>query len=78
MKIVLNLLMIWLGAFAGMAFAAEADKPPLPDASYCSQRDADPEKCVIQNGPPPAPIVRKKPPSPPPSPQTPVPGKPGN
>ena len=76
MKIVLNLLVIWLGALAGAATAAETDKPALPDPSYCSQRDADPEKCVIQNGPPPAPIVRKKPAPSSPPPQTPVPGTP--
>lgn len=77
MKIVLNLLVIWLGAFAGFSAAAQADKPALPDPAYCSQRDADPEKCVIQNGPAPAPIARKpSPPPTPPAPQTPVPGKP--
>ncbi|MNC87354.1 hypothetical protein D3C83_30730 [compost metagenome] len=77
MKMILNLLVIWLGAFAGMAVAAETGAPALPDPAYCSQRDADPEKCVIQNGPPPAPIVRKPatPPTPP-APQTPVPGMP--
>ena len=79
MKTVLNLLVIWLGAFAGMAVAAETGAPALPDPAYCSQRDADPEKCVIRDAPPSAPIVRRKPPpptTPAPVPQTPVPGTP--
>jgi len=74
MKLVTTLLMIWLGAFAGVAAAAEATKPVLPDPDYCARRDADPEKCVIQDGPPHRPIVRKKPPAPqqPPIPQEPA------
>ena len=59
MKLAATLLTIWLGTFAGNA-AAVASEPALPNADYCARRDADPEKCVIQNGPPPKPIVRKK------------------
>ncbi len=50
---------IWLAAFAGAAAAADEVKPVLPDPAYCSQRDADPAKCVIQNGPPRNPYVRE-------------------
>ena len=65
MKFTTTLLMIWLGAFAGIAAAAEATKPALPDPEYCARRDSDQEKCVIQDGPPPGkPIVRKKQPAP--------------
>lgn len=65
MKFPATLLMIWLGAFAGIAAAEDATKPAQPDPEYCARRDADPEKCVIQDGPPPnKPIVRKKQPPP--------------
>jgi hypothetical protein len=64
MKLAAILLMIWLGAFAGVAAAEEATKPAPPDPAYCARRDADPEKCVIQDGPPHKPIVRKKQPPP--------------
>ena len=59
MKLAATFLTIWLGAFAGNAAAASTE-PALPDADYCARRDADPEKCVIQNGPPHKPVVRKK------------------
>jgi hypothetical protein len=59
MKRAATLLAIWLGALAGHA-AAAANEPALPDADYCARRDANPEKCVIQNGPPHKPVVRKK------------------
>ena len=72
MKFAATLLMIWLGAFAGVAAAEEATKPALPDSEYCARRDADPEKCVIQDGPPPRPMVRKKQPPPPPGPGKPA------
>lgn len=62
MKIFAILTVIWLAALAGAAAAADEVKQALPDPAYCSQRDADPEKCVIQDGPPPSPFVRKKPP----------------
>lgn len=73
MKLAPILLSIWLGAFAGVAAAAEATRPALPDPEYCARRDANPEKCVIQDGPPHKPIVRKKSPSPqkPPIPESP-------
>ena len=65
MKLSTILLLSWLGAIAGTATAADEAKPPLPDPEYCARRDADPEKCVIQDGPPPAkPIVRKNQPRP--------------
>lgn len=61
MRLIAILLMSWLGAFAGVAAAAEETKPPLPDPEYCARRDSDQSKCVIQDGPPPnKPIVRKK------------------
>ena len=59
MKVIAILLLSWLGALAGVAAAAEATKPALPDPEYCARRDSDQEKCVIQDGPPPKPIVRK-------------------
>ena len=62
MKIFVTLIVTWLASLAGAAAAAEGTQPALPDPAYCSQRDADPEKCVIQDGPPQRPIVRKKPP----------------
>jgi len=74
MKVAAILLMLWLGAFTGVAAAAQAARPAQPDPEYCARRDADPEKCVIQDGPPPKPIVRKKPPPPP---KPPIPEKPG-
>lgn len=61
MKFIVILLVSWLGAICGIAVAVEETKPPLPDPEYCARRDADPEKCVIQDGPPPnKPIVRKQ------------------
>lgn len=60
MKLATILLMIGLGAFAGVA-AAAAPQPALPDPDYCARRDADPDQCVIQDGSPRKPIVRKKP-----------------
>lgn len=59
MNFIAILLLSCLGAFAGVAAAAEATKPALPDPEYCARRDSDQEKCVIQDGPPPKPIVRK-------------------
>jgi hypothetical protein len=74
MKLAAIVLMIWLGTGVGVAAAADATKPAPPDSEYCARRDADPKKCVIQNGPPHKPIVRKKQQPP----QTaPVPEKPG-
>lgn len=69
-----------LAMTAGAAVAAEADKPATPDPQYCSQRDADPAKCVIQDGPPPKPLADPpsglKFPSPPTIPGGKLPGKP--
>ena len=60
MKLIAILVLSWVGAFAGVAAAAEETKPPLPDPGYCARRDSDQSKCVIQDGPPPnKPIVRK-------------------
>lgn len=52
---------------AGSALAAEPGERRHPDPE-CLKRNADPEKCVIQDGPPPAPRVRKKVDLPPPVP----------
>jgi hypothetical protein len=59
MNFAATLLMICLGGLAGVAAAAEATKPAPPDPGYCARRDADQEKCLIQDGPPHKPIVRK-------------------
>jgi hypothetical protein len=74
MKLSAILPVIWLGAFGGIAAAAEPAKGAVPDPEYCSRRDADAGKCVIQDGPPLKPIVRKKPPLPrqPPAPDKPA------
>jgi hypothetical protein len=72
MKHAATLLTIWLSALAGVAVATEPAKPtesakpaPPPDTDYCARRDADPQKCVIQNGPPnPQFIIHHKPPPP--------------
>lgn len=67
------LLAAWLGLAAGTAGAAEPAKPAQADPGYCERRDADPQKCIIQDGPPhEGPIVRKRPPPPPPPPRPPV------
>ena len=60
MKRTATILMIGLGAFSCFAAGAEQAKPVLPDYDYCARRDADPEKCVIQNGPPRRHIVRRR------------------
>lgn len=53
MKYAALLLIACAGAMgAGAAAAAEQPAPVLPDLDYCARRDADPEKCVIQDGPP--------------------------
>jgi hypothetical protein len=74
MKLAATLLLIVLGAFAGVVAAGEATRRAPPDPDYCARRDADPEKCVIRDGPPRKPIVRKKPPAPqnPPVPKKPA------
>ena len=71
----MTILPVILALAAGAAVAAESVKPALPDPDYCSRRDADPKKCVIQDGlSPPPPIVREKPeqPSAPPVPEKPA------
>lgn len=66
MKRTLGLVLLALAGAAGaQAPVAPIIQPQLP--AECRERDADPEKCVINDGPPPAPIVRKKPAPPPPS-----------
>ncbi len=60
MKLAGTLLLIGMGALAGIAAAAETAKPAVPDPEYCARRDADPEKCIIQDGPH-RPIAKKKP-----------------
>lgn len=74
------LLPVVLALISGAVIAAAAAQSGLPDPDYCSQRDADPRKCVIQDGPPPRPIVRKKqepPVVPPPVPEKPAAKSPG-
>jgi hypothetical protein len=58
-----------LVALPGIAGAQETPPAPaMPDTEYCARRDADPQKCMIQDGPPNPNIIRKKPPPPPPPP----------
>lgn len=65
------LLAFWISALAGPARAQQEANKPLPDPSYCSQRDADPRKCVIDDRPSAGqPVARKKQPQPPPQPST--------
>ena len=45
MKLTTTLLMIWLGAFAGVAAGAGTTMSAPPDPEYCARRDADPENC---------------------------------
>jgi hypothetical protein len=60
---------------AGAVFAQDIPGPAVPDQEYCSRRDADPRKCLIQDGPPNPNIIRKPPPRPPsPPPPAPPPG----
>ena len=65
------ILLLSLAATAAGAAAQETAKPALPDPDYCSRRDADPQKCVTQDGPPNPAIIRKPPPPPPPPPPRP-------
>ena len=62
MKLPVALLICFAGAAS--AAAQESPQPVQPDPDYCSRRDADPKKCVIQDGPPKV-QVRKAPPRPP-------------
>lgn len=54
-------LLLSLAAATGATAAQESPQPAQPDPDYCSRRDADPKKCVIQDGPPKV-LVRKPPP----------------
>jgi hypothetical protein len=67
MKLLAVLLLSLAASVAGAA-SEEKAKPAQPDPEYCSRRDADPQKCVTQDGPPNPNIIRKKPPPPPPPP----------
>jgi hypothetical protein len=67
MKLPAALLLSLVATVAGAA-ALEKARPAQPDPDYCSRRDADPQKCVIQDGPPNPNIIRKPPPPPPPPP----------
>lgn len=67
MKLPAALALSLVATVAGAA-AQEKAKPAQPDPDYCSRRDADPQKCVIQDGPPNPNIIRKPPPPPPPPP----------
>jgi hypothetical protein len=63
MKLSTPLLALWLAAGAGVAAAAEKPATPAtPDADYCARRDADPGKCVIQDGPRNPNYIYRKPP----------------
>lgn len=63
------LLILFLSAFAAVAGAQKPPEPMAqPDADYCARRDADPQKCVVQDGPPNPNIIIRKPPPPPPPP----------
>jgi len=59
MNRLISLLAFTLAGVAGSATASEPAKPVMPDPDYCSRRDADPEKCVIQDSPPVRHYVRK-------------------
>jgi hypothetical protein len=59
MKRLITVLACALAGIAGSAAASEPAKPVMPDPDYCSRRDADPEKCVIQDSPPVRHYVRK-------------------
>jgi hypothetical protein len=61
-------LMLSLATTVTSAAAQETPRPAQPDPDYCSRRDADPQKCVTQDGPPNPNIIRKPPPPPPPPP----------
>jgi hypothetical protein len=51
-----------LSCLASLAVPAGAAEQALPDPDYCAQRDADPRKCVIKDGPPNRNHVIRKPP----------------
>jgi hypothetical protein len=58
-------LVIGLAVVVAAAQAPGAVQTELPPE--CRERDVNPEKCVIKDGPAPKPIVRKKQPPPPPA-----------
>lgn len=60
MKVATTMWVIGLSTFACIAAGAEPAKPVVPDYDYCARRDADPEKCVIQDGPPHRHLVRTR------------------
>lgn len=60
-----TLLAIPLLALAISAAAADLETRTGSTSPECADRNANPDKCVTQDGPPPLPIVRKKPASPP-------------
>ena len=62
-----SLVLLGLAAGTGVARAQDRANPAQPDPDYCSQRDADPKKCTIQDGPPSQRHIIRKPPPPPPS-----------
>ena len=68
MKLRRALLASCLAGFPGIVLAQDAARPVMPDTEYCSRRDADPQKCLIQDGPPNPNIIIRKPPPPPPPP----------
>jgi hypothetical protein len=64
MKLALALSAFCISACAGAAETTERHTPGLPDPAYCAGRDADPQKCVIQDGPPNPHIIDRQRPAP--------------
>jgi len=69
-----HVLLVLIVAAAPLSAGAQAPAPPAQLPPECRERDADPEKCVIKDGPPPKQFIRKKPEPPaPPAPPKPPP-----
>jgi hypothetical protein len=66
-------LLVLIIAAAPCPAGAQAPAPPARLPPECRERDADPEKCVINDGLPPKQFIRRKPepPTPPPPPKAP-------
>jgi hypothetical protein len=69
MKLATALIAAGLSSIPAAAPAQDKTRPAMPDPEYCSRRDADPQKCLIQDGPPNPNIIIRKPPPPPPPPK---------
>jgi hypothetical protein len=68
MKTRVGIAVLALAISTSYAVAADPETRAAPANPDCSDRNANPEKCVIQDGPPPRPIVRENLQAPPPSP----------